>query len=124
MTRSTDGENPPKAALRALSAPFGEELERPLGRQGFHGVTLPEARVRLAVGYVGAETTVLDDDLPSVARVSADLPQRRLRGAATASGLRLAEQRVGLLSGDGQQLLFGCERSRLRPLLHIRAVAP
>ena len=79
--RSTDGENPSKKALRALSASFRKELDGPLEGHAVDRVALAQAGVRLTVGDVGAEAAVLDDDLARRVRIGAELLERATRRA-------------------------------------------
>src|SRR5581483_6397779 len=59
----------------------------PLDRDLLDRVALAQARIRLAVGHVGAEPAFLDQHRPATHRVRAEVAQRR-GGGATAAPLR------------------------------------
>src|SRR5262245_42528615 len=109
MTARADGENPLVKALLALSAPFGQKFEGPLECQPLRVVSSAQARIRLAVGDVRPESTVLDDERPSALGVRPQLLEWRLWRASPAALLWLRENRLRLLGGEGQQLLLRSE---------------
>src|SRR5690606_37660611 len=92
----------------------GDRLDREVPRQGAVG---------LAVGDVGAETAVLDDDRLARGRVLAELAQRRRR-RLTPALLGLGVQREGLLEGDGEHRLLVGQGPRVGALLEVRPVPP
>ena len=66
-----------------------------LGGDGVHGVPGPEGGVRLAVGHVGAEAAVLEDDRLAADGVVAELLERRGgRPAAALAGLGELRERL------------------------------
>src|SRR5262249_58449849 len=106
----------------AAVAGLGRELLSRLGGDRLDRVAPAEARVRLPVGHVRAETALLDGDRLATDRVVAELFERR-RGGPAAAGLGRREQGEGVLEGGREELLLRLERARLGALLHIRPVA-
>src|SRR5579884_2929651 len=113
---------PPPAGGGAPLPPLLQQLGRPLQGDPLDRVAAAQARVRLAVGDVGTEPALLDDDRLAARRIRAELPERR-RSCAPPARARLREQRERVLERDREQLLLARERARLLALLHVRAVA-
>src|SRR5689334_17496607 len=117
-------QTPARQALRALSAPFCEQLDRPFERDAVRRVATTEARVRLAVGHVGAEPSVADRDRLFTRRVGAEfLEWSATRGATPTTARRLGEKRLHLVECDREELLLALQRARLGSTLDVRAVA-
>src|SRR5699024_4939046 len=87
-------------------AAIREELECPRFGEGGYLIALPQRRVRRAVGHVGAESAIFDDDGFAGLRVVAELRERwsRRRPAAAAFGLRVDLE--GLFQGDLEDLIL------------------
>ena len=115
---------PPSSSRRGAGGPaLAQQLGRALHVDRLHHVALAQAGVGGAVGHVGAEAAVLDDDGQVGGRVGAQLAQRRGRGPAPAL-LGLREQRLRLGEGHGQQLLLAAEAARVGAALEVGAEAP
>ena len=76
----------------------------------------------VAVGDVGAEATVLDDDRLLADGVDAELLERG-RGGTSAVGLGLGVDDAGLGLGQREQLLLGLDRAGVGALLEVGPVA-
>src|SRR4051812_24150041 len=86
-----------------------EQLRGPLRGDRLDGIPCSQACVRLAVGHVRPEATLLQDDGLLPPGVLAALLERRGGGAA-APLLRLGELGERLLERDREHLLLGLER--------------
>ena len=86
-------------------------------------VVLAQRRVRLAIGHVRTEATLLHHHRLAGLRVRAQLLQRRRRGPAPTL-LRLGVDLQRFLEGDVEHLVLGLQRPRVRALLQVRPVAP
>src|SRR4051794_33882302 len=98
-----------------------EELRGALRRDRLDRIPCSQARIRLAVRHIRAETPLLQDDRLLADRILAELLQRG-RGRAAAALLRLGQLGEGLLERDREHLLLGLERARLLAALDVRPV--
>src|SRR5712691_2772826 len=97
---------PLRAFLRrpALAA-LPDQVVGPLGSDPVDRISSPQGGVRLAVGDIGAEATVLEDDRLPAHRVVAELAEGR-SGRAAAALPRLGELRDRLVERNREELLL------------------
>src|SRR5690606_12510213 len=107
---------------RTLRSLLGQQLLGAFLREVLDAVGPAQRRVVLAVGHVGAEAAVLDDDRLARDRVLLELLERRLRGGLPAPALRLGVDLQRFLERDVEDLLLGRQRPRVGALLQIRPV--
>ena len=110
------------ARRRAGGAALGQELGRPVHVDRLDRVTLAQTGIGRAVGDVGAEPSVLDDDGQVGGGIRAELAQR-CRGGASAALLGLGEQRPRLVQRHRQELVLAREAPRVGPSLEVRTEA-
>src|SRR5699024_5534646 len=105
-----------------LRTTFRQQLIGALIRQSLWQTALAQRGIGGAIGHIRTKATIFDRHWLTRDVIVTELFQRWLRSLASAT-LRLSINTARFIQGDGEDLFFIRQRTRVRTLLEVRAIA-